>query len=155
MQDKSRIWGFFAHASIIVGMMFIVFFVIDRFNPAMEFLTSSLSKWLIFVLAVCALFTGLYSAVFLFQKQQRRDEKHSHPQVRPAYEKAGAQQERFAQPYYDPRGYPQQRQLNGSAPAQTQQPAYARSAYGQPHESPGRQDAHGGADYDRRESYRR
>jgi hypothetical protein len=155
MQDKSRIWGFFAHASIIVGMMFIVFFVIDRFNPAMEFLTSGLSKWLIFLLAVCALFTGLYSAVFLFQKQKRRDEKRSHPQARPAYEKPDAPQERFAQPYYDPRGYAQQRQMKGSASSQAQQSAYTRTVYGQPHESPGRQDTRSGTDYDRRESYRR
>ena len=87
MQDKQRIWGFFAHTSIIIGMMFVVFFVIDQFNPAMEFLTSSLSKWLMFILAICAIFTGLYSAVFLFQKQKKRDEKRTHSQARPVYER--------------------------------------------------------------------
>ena len=114
MQNKQRIWGFFAHTSIIVGTMFIVFFVIDQFNPAMEFLTSSLSKWLIFLLAVCALFTGLFSAVYLFQKQKRRDEKRSHPQARPTYEHERAPQERFAQPSYDPRAYPQGQQSKGT-----------------------------------------
>ena len=86
MRDKQRIWGFFAHASIIVGMMFVVFFVIDRFNPAMEFLTSSLSKWLMLALALCAMISGLYSAIFLFQKQKRRDDKRSYAQEIPAFE---------------------------------------------------------------------
>ncbi len=155
MQDKSRIWGFFSHASIIIGMMFIVFFVIDRFNPAMEFLTSSLSKWLIFLLAVCALFTGLFSAVFLFQKQKRRDEKRSHSQDRPVYEKASVPQERFAQPYYDPRAYSQQRQPGGYHPAQGNQPAYARPVSGQPRESAGYLAEQSKANDGRRDSYHR
>jgi hypothetical protein len=132
MQDKQRIWGFFAHTSIIVGMMFIVFFVIDQFNPAMEFLTSSLSKWLIFFLAVCALFTGLFSAVFLFQKQKRRDEKRSHPQARQTYEHERVPQERFAQPSYDPRAYPQGQQPKGAVSHVGNQPAQLRPANGYP-----------------------
>lgn len=137
MQDKSRIWGFFSHASIIIGMMFIVFFVIDRFNPAMEFLTSSLSKWLIFLLAVCAIFTGLFSAVFLFQKQKRRDEKRSHPQPKPAFEQGHAPQDRFAQPYYDPRGYSQQRQADACVPVKTEQPYPVRQGNARVQQQPG------------------
>ena len=94
MPDQQRIWGFFSHASIIIGMMFVVFFAIDQFNPAMEFLTSSLSKWLMLVLALCAILTGLYSAVFLFQKQKRRDEKRGHSQARQAYEREAFPQDR-------------------------------------------------------------
>ncbi len=75
MRRKQTLWGFFAHAGIIVGMMFVVFFAIDRFNPAMEFMTSSLSKWLILVLAVCAVGDGLFSAVLLFQRQKRQEER--------------------------------------------------------------------------------
>lgn len=75
MHKKQSLWGFFAHTGIIVGMMFVVFFIIDRFNPAMEFLTSEISKWLILLLALCAIGNGLYSARLLFQRQKRQEEK--------------------------------------------------------------------------------
>ncbi len=71
--NKQRFWGFLAHTSIIVGMMLVIFFVIDRFNPAMEFLTSNISKWLILLFALCSILNGLFSAVFLFQKQKQRE----------------------------------------------------------------------------------
>ena len=103
MRGQQRVWGFFAHASIIVGMMFAVFFVIDRVNPAMEFLTSGLSKWLMLLLALCAVMTGLYSAIFLFQKQRRRDDRLSRAQTRPASEKENALPQRLTKPYFDPR----------------------------------------------------
>ena len=74
MKEKQRVWEFFAHAGIIIGMMFVVFFVIDLFNPAMEFLTSSLSKWLMLLLAILAIGDGLFSAVLLFQRQKRHEE---------------------------------------------------------------------------------
>lgn len=83
MRQKQSLWGFFAHTGIIVGMMFLVFFVIDRFNPAMEFLTSEISKWLILVLALCAVGSGAFSAVLLFQMHQRQEERMNirHAQV--------------------------------------------------------------------------
>ena len=103
MRDKQSLWGFFAHAGIIVGMMFVVFFVIDRFNPAMEFLTSSLSKWLILFLAVCAVGDGLYSAILLFQRQ-RRQEDRKRAQVQ---ERSLPQQRVPAPNYYAGEGKPQ------------------------------------------------
>lgn len=78
MRNKQQVWGLFAHTSIIVGMMFVVFFVIDQFNPEMEFLTSTISKWLMLFLSLCAIATGLFSAVVLYQSQKRRDEKRRH-----------------------------------------------------------------------------
>ena len=75
--NQHKFWGFLSHTSIIVGMMFVVFFVIDRFNPAMDFLGSTLSKWLILALAVCAFLNGLLSAVYLFQKQRRSMERQA------------------------------------------------------------------------------
>jgi len=155
MQDKQRIRGFFAHASIIIGMMFIVFFVIDQFNPAMEFLTSSLSKWLIFVLAVCALFTCLFSAVFLFQKQKRRDEKRSHPQTRPAFEETSVPQERFVQRYNDPRAYPQARQSKEYVSQPLYQPAPSRQTNGRPQDYPRYTGEQSKSDYERRDTYNR
>lgn len=75
MREKRSLWGFFAHTGIIVGTMFVVFFIIDRYNPAMEFLTSEISKWLILLLALCAVGSGAYSAVLLFQMRQRQEER--------------------------------------------------------------------------------
>jgi len=152
MKDKQRIWGFFAHASIIVGMMFVVFFVIDQLNPAMEFLTSSLSKWLILVLAICAIFSGLYSAVFLFQRQKRRDEKRSHPLVRSTYEIENIPQERFAQPYFDPRAYPQGQLPNGGVSHYGSQPNQLRQMNGHPQEFPRYFGTQSKPDYERREA---
>jgi nitrate reductase gamma subunit len=77
MREKWSLWGFFAHTGIIVGMMIMVFFAIDRYNPAMEFMTSEISKWLILLLALCAVGSGLYSAVLLFQMRQRQEERMS------------------------------------------------------------------------------
>lgn len=75
MSGQQRVWGFFAHTGIIIGMMFVVFFVIDQFNPAMEFLTSSISKDLMLCLAIVSVIDGLFSAALLYQKQKRREEK--------------------------------------------------------------------------------
>jgi len=96
MQERQRVWDFFAHASIIAGMVFVAFFVIDLFHPATEFLTSSISRWLILVLALCAVANGLYSAIFLFQVQKRHEEKRNYPHARPTEDWA----------------YPQRRQQN-------------------------------------------
>jgi uncharacterized integral membrane protein len=70
--NKQRFWGFLSHSSIIVGMMFVIFFVIDRFNPAMEFLTSNISKWLILLFALCSILNGLFSAVFVSKAKAKR-----------------------------------------------------------------------------------
>ncbi len=100
---QQRFWGFLAHACIIIGMMFVIFFVIDRFNSAMEFLTSSISKWLILILAVCSILNGLFSAVFLFQKQKRHEERMHVPHAGHAEEPRRALPQGNAHPY-DPRG---------------------------------------------------
>jgi len=157
MHGKQRTWGFFAHASIIIGMMFVVFFVIDRFNPAMEFLTSSLSKWLILILAICAIFTGLYSSVFLFQKQKRRDEKRNHPQAKSVYdtERENVSQERFAQPYFNPRSYPQGQLPNGDVSHYGSQPNQLRQMNGHPQEFPRYFGEQSKSDYEHRDTYGR
>ncbi len=75
MQTKQYIWAFFAHAGIIIGMMFVVFFFIDQFLPTMKVLSSELSKWLILCLALVTVINGLFSAKLLFSRQKRRQQK--------------------------------------------------------------------------------
>lgn len=106
---KQRFWGFLAHTSIIVGTMFVIFFVIDRFNPAMEFLSSSISKWLILFFAVCSIGNGLFAAVFLFQRQKRHEEKRENEAAKIAAGRGHAPQQR----QYDPHERPQQRAQSG------------------------------------------
>lgn len=52
-----------SHVCMVVSLMIVVFFVIDRFNPAMEFMTSEMSKWLILGLAVASFSNGLLNIV--------------------------------------------------------------------------------------------
>lgn len=47
------------HITIILSVMFIVFWVLDIFNPAMEFLSSSLSNTLLLALCVASLTTSI------------------------------------------------------------------------------------------------
>ena len=63
-------------------MMFVIFFVIDRANPAMEFLTRQPQQ--VDYPASCALrdHKRLVSAVYLFRIQKRRDEKRNPSHVR-------------------------------------------------------------------------
>lgn len=146
MRDKQHIWGFFAHTSIIIGMMFVVFFVIDQFNPEMEFLTSTISKWLMLVLSLCAIATGLFSAIFLYQSQKRRDEKRSHAPSRPTHEPEEYAQPRFAQPYYEPRQHPKAQQATGYAAPREYPANQMRQSGSYPRE-------YAQADYERRSSY--
>lgn len=134
MRDKQHIWGFFAHTSIIIGMMFVVFFVIDQFNPEMEFLTSTISKWLMLVLSLCAIATGLFSAIFLYQSQKRRDEKRSHASARAAYEPEERSSQRFAQPYCEPRQHAHPRQMDDNAAMREYPMDRMRPANGYPRE---------------------
>lgn len=43
------------HITIILAMMTLTFFVIDRFNEFMDFMTSEMSKWVFAGLAVFAI----------------------------------------------------------------------------------------------------
>lgn len=47
------------HATLILSLMVLTFFVIDRFNEYMAFMSSELSKWVIAGLALCALLSAI------------------------------------------------------------------------------------------------
>lgn len=138
MQDRQRVWNFFAHASIIAGMVFVVFFGMDLFHPATEFLTSSISRWLILILALCAVANGLYSAIFLFQVQKRRDKKRNYPHARQTEERA----------------YAQQRQQNEFVSSPGYLPYQERTVERQTHMQPADPVGQSGYRYVQRDSYR-
>lgn len=67
MRFRKIIGGLLPHLTIILAGMFLVFCIIDRFNTAMHFIDSSLSKGLLFVFCLSALAT----AALLVAKNRR------------------------------------------------------------------------------------
>jgi hypothetical protein len=65
---KYKLRTFLTHAAIVLSVVFLVFFVIDRFNPAMEFIGSDISDWLLCVFCVIALVSSILTAVHLYKK---------------------------------------------------------------------------------------
>lgn len=59
------------HAVIVLSLMTLTFFGIDRFNPIMAFMTSELSKWVFALLAV----TGFATAILLIGMQWNEDDR--------------------------------------------------------------------------------
>ena len=53
--------------------MTLVFFVIDRFNEIMAFMTSELSKWVFALLALCAIITSVCLIIENFREDDRRE----------------------------------------------------------------------------------
>ena len=49
---NNRFFALLAHLNLILALMVLVFFVIDRYNTAMELMTSDMSKWVIGALAL-------------------------------------------------------------------------------------------------------
>ena len=44
--------GFFCHTTVILGLMFLVFLVLDQFNPMMNFIDNNISRGLLAGLCV-------------------------------------------------------------------------------------------------------
>ena len=60
------IWKLLTHAVLILAVMFGVFFVLDRFNPSMDFINSSLSKALLLVFALLSIVNCVLTAICQF-----------------------------------------------------------------------------------------
>ena len=43
----SKLHGLFSHLTLILAFMFIVFLVLDQFNPMMNFIDNTISRWLL------------------------------------------------------------------------------------------------------------
>lgn len=61
------------HITIILSLMTIAFFIIDKFNEIMAFMTSEMSKWLFAVLALCAIITSVCLIRSNLQEEERRE----------------------------------------------------------------------------------
>ena len=52
------------HLSVILGLMFLVFLVLDQFNPMMNFVDNGISHWLLALLCV----SGIVQSLFHYRK---------------------------------------------------------------------------------------
>ena len=43
----SKVREAFSHLTVILGFMFLVFLILDQFNPMMNFIDNDLSRWLL------------------------------------------------------------------------------------------------------------
>ena len=43
----SKTAGLFSHLTMIFGIMFLVFLALDQFNPMMNFIDNSVSRWML------------------------------------------------------------------------------------------------------------
>ena len=48
----SKLRAILRHTTVILGLMFLVFLVLDQFNPMMNFIDNSISRWLLAALCV-------------------------------------------------------------------------------------------------------
>ncbi len=67
----------FAHASMLFSILVIVCFVIDKFNDAMDFMTSDISKGVFAVTAVISIVSSILTIINLWEKPKAEinDEK--------------------------------------------------------------------------------
>lgn len=61
------------HVNIILGLMFITFFIVDKFNGAMNFIGNDISKGLLLLLAL----VSIVNAGFVIQENRRRARRNA------------------------------------------------------------------------------
>ena len=66
----SKMYGLFSHLTVILGFMFIVFLVLDQFNPMMNFVDNGISRWLL--AALCA--SGVTQSILCWMKGEKNHE---------------------------------------------------------------------------------
>lgn len=48
----SKLKPLFSHLTVILALMFLVFLILDQFNPMMNFVDNSISRWLLAALCL-------------------------------------------------------------------------------------------------------
>ena len=55
----SKVRALISHLTVILGMMFLVFLVLDQFNPMMNFIDNPLSRWLLAAFCLSGIGQGI------------------------------------------------------------------------------------------------
>ena len=58
----------FAHASMLLSIIVLVCFVLDKFNDAMDFMTADISKWLFAVTAAVSIISAILTIINLWKR---------------------------------------------------------------------------------------
>ena len=51
----SKLKAGLSHLTVILGIMFLVFLILDQFNPMMNFVDNGISRWLLAALCLCGM----------------------------------------------------------------------------------------------------
>ena len=63
----SKVRGFLNHLSAAFGITFLVFLVLDQFNPMMNFVDNTISRWML--AAFC--FSGICRSILSWSKNEQ------------------------------------------------------------------------------------
>ena len=55
------------HLTAILGMVFLVFLVLDQFNPMMNFIDNAISRWLLAAFCIC----GISRSILCWRNDER------------------------------------------------------------------------------------
>ena len=55
------------HLTAILGMVFLVFLVLDQFNPMMNFIDNAISRWLLVAFCIC----GISRSILCWRNDER------------------------------------------------------------------------------------
>ena len=91
------------HLTIVLGLMTLTFFCIDRVNRAMAFMTSELSKWVFAGLALLSIISSVSLIAAYWREDARKArERREHQEEQAFYDKLRAAQDDPAKPAADP-----------------------------------------------------
>ena len=63
-------WSKAEHATVVFSIVFLVLLILNCFNPAMGFISSVQSNWLLLLFCLCSLLNGILSAVFILKRRK-------------------------------------------------------------------------------------
>lgn len=69
MSKGSRL---FSHLTVIFGMIFLVFLVLDQFNPMMNFIDNGVSRWMLAAFCV----SGILQSVLHWRREETKREEN-------------------------------------------------------------------------------
>ena len=64
----NKVQTIFSHLTVILSLMFVVFLILDQFNPMMNFIDNNISRWLLAALCVSGITQSVCSAAWQGKK---------------------------------------------------------------------------------------
>ncbi|MBR1585806.1 MAG: hypothetical protein IJ662_09720 [Clostridia bacterium] len=65
----SKLHALLCHTTVILALMFLVFLILDQFNPMMNFVDNDISRWLLAALCL----SGLSQSILHWRLQSKED----------------------------------------------------------------------------------